>query len=141
MNWIKHGKSYYYIDDTPIKKWSDARLKCQTIGADLVIIRSQEENQFISDMIDNRNIAGTVGAWIGLQRKADDMFYWVDGSPVQAGQYQNWENGEPNNHRGNEDCVYMHRGEGAEWNDDPCDLTAYSYWRMNTLATLCQKMI
>ena len=92
-------------------------------------------------MVNNRNIAGTVGAWIGLKRKADNMFYWVDSSPLQD-QNQNWANGEPNNSRGNENCVYMYGGEGGKWNDEPCDLTAgYLFWRKNALVTLCQKPI
>ena len=92
-------------------------------------------------MVDNRYTAGTIGAWIGLKRKAGDMFYWVDSSPLQ-GQYQNWKNGEPNNYRGNENCVYMRGEKRGEWNDDPCDLTAgYSFWRNKALITLCQKPI
>ena len=82
--------------------------------------------------------AKTVAAWIGLQRKSDTMFYWVDGTPLQ-GQYENWENGEPNNHRGNEDTVFMY--SGGKWNDDPRDLTRYSYWDDRDLLTVCEKPI
>ena len=145
-NWVKHGKSCYYIHDTPTKRWLDARQKCQAMGADLPIIRSQEENQFILDLLKGRNDrVGIVGAWLRLQRRADSRFYWVDGSPLQ-GHYQNWAIGEPNNAKRNENCAYLYNinGEGAsgQWNDDPCDLTAgYSYWYNRALLAICQKPI
>ena len=116
------------------------------MGADLPIIRSQEENQFILDLLKGRNDrVGIVGAWLRLQRRADSRFYWVDGSPLQ-GHYQNWAIGEPNNAKRNENCAYLYNinGEGAsgQWNDDPCDLTAgYSYWYNRALLAICQKPI
>ena len=118
--------------------WSDSRLKCQTMGSDLAVISSAGENQFIANLIEDRLSDTTVGAWIGLQRKSDSMFYWIDGTPLD-GQYTNWGSGEPNNAKGNEDAVYLY--SGGQWNDDPCNLNGYPYWENRDVLTLCERPI
>ena len=118
--WSAHGNSCYHILDSPTQKMSDARLKCQNMGGDLVIIRSAQENDFIFELVEKLN--KVFGVWLGLQRKADSKFYWIDDTPVE-GNYQNWNLGEPNDNGGIEDCGHMYgKGSSAgKWNDSPCD--------------------
>jgi len=129
--WSAYENSCYYIDNSPTQKMSDARLKCQNMGGDLVIIRSAQENDFIFDLVKKLNKG--VGVWLGLQRKADSKFYWIDDTPVE-GHYQNWAQGEPNDHGGREDCGHMYgKGSAAgKWNDSPCD------WEV-VPSVVCQK--
>ena len=50
--------------------------------------------------------------------------------------YTNWNEGEPNNAKGNEDCVYMYTGIN-KWNDDPCNMImSYSCEKVRTETTL-----
>ena len=45
--WIYQNGSCYLIHDEPVLTWSDSRKMCQSLGGDLVLPRSQEENDFV----------------------------------------------------------------------------------------------
>ena len=50
--------------------------------------------------------------------------------------YTNWDKGEPNNAKGNEDCVYTYAGKN-KWNDDPCNMEmSYVCEKVRTETTL-----
>ena len=137
--WVRRGRSCYYIDDTPTAKWSDARQRCQNMGADLVIIRSAKENDFILDLVKKQDRITWYGAWLGLQRKADSKFYWVDGTPLE-GKYSAWNTGEPNNR--NEQCGNMWgptKQRPGAWNDVFCDLRGYDRVGDRSPVVVCQK--
>ncbi|MCI4395041.1 hypothetical protein PGIGA_G00175910 [Pangasianodon gigas] len=92
--WIFFNTSLYYIS-TEKKDWDKSRQDCKEKGADLVIINSKEEQEFIKQMHGRE-------AWIGLSdRDEEDVWKWVDGTPLTIGY---WGRGEPNNYR-DEDCV------------------------------------
>ena len=145
--WVRHGKSCYYIDDTPTQAWSAARAACKGLGADLPIIRSAEENKFIGDLVFKQATLTWGCAWIGIQRnQADDKLYWIDGTLV-AGGYTTWSRGNPSNSGGNEDCGHImgKAGPGWEhqekmWNDVPCALTA-SWFGNKYPVILCEKSL
>ena len=59
---------------------------CQNLGADLAVIKSEEENQFVYDLL--RNTSGDYHGWIGLHGKAD-KYYWLDGRP-EEGSFKKW---------------------------------------------------
>ncbi|XP_049328347.1 C-type lectin domain family 4 member F-like [Astyanax mexicanus] len=72
--WKKFGSSYYYISSEK-KNWNVARQDCKNRGADLVIINSREEQEFIKKQ--NKYI------WIGLtDAEKEGEWKWVDGSPL-----------------------------------------------------------
>ena len=106
---------------TRFQEMTDARKQCQNLGADLPIINSAKENNFILDLLEKE---GKTWAWLGLQRNSSDLeFYWVNGSELR-GKYHAWNNGEPNNSGGVEYCAYMkgHRDiNKGKWNDCRCD--------------------
>ena len=89
------------------------------------MIRSQDENNFTLDLVQKQKTVQDFGAWIGLYRKVDNMFYWIDDTPL-AGQYSAWDSGEPNNdqNRG-ENCVHTYTRpleKRGKWNDNKCNL-------------------
>ena len=134
--WHQRDESCYYFYETATKVWNDSRSICQTIGSDLAVISSEDENQFIANRIEDYLILPTRAVWIGLQRDTiTSTFHWIDGTPLEGG-YENWKSGEPNNVKGNEDCVFMVRG--GRWNDDPCNLNGYSFWDTRDVLTLCE---
>ena len=54
------------------------------------MIKTENENQFVYNLL--RNTAGDCDGWIGLYRKANNKFYWLDGRPAQM-----WNADEPGN--------------------------------------------
>ncbi|XP_017325522.1 CD209 antigen-like protein E [Ictalurus punctatus] len=93
--WKYFSSSIYYIS-TEKKSWSESRHDCQGRGADLVIINSREEQDFMD--VWRRGEAG----WIGLtDREREGVWRWVDGTQLTSGF---WGNGEPNS-KGDEDCA------------------------------------
>jgi len=104
----------------------DARKKCLDMGTDLPIIVSADQDSFLVNLIKSASTYTRLGAWIGLKRKADSKFYWIDGTPLE-GHYSGWASGEPNNDKGREDCVH-HFGKGVDLpklgkvNDVPSEL-------------------
>ena len=59
-------------------------------------------------------------AWVGLERvtRGSSAWEWINDVP---GDSLRWNQGEPNNFRGNEDCVVL-LGGNARLNDNPCSV-------------------
>ncbi|XP_076874359.1 uncharacterized protein LOC143523915 [Brachyhypopomus gauderio] len=124
MGWKIFGCSMYYIS-TEKKTWSESRQFCRERGADLVIINSREEQEFMFEMVSNTR------AWIGLtDMNTEGIWKWVDGSsPPNTGF---WAEGEPNN-RGEEDCgEIVMRTHMKGWNDAIC---------FNKNTWICEKVL
>lgn len=125
--WARYGNACYYIDDTPTPKWADAREKCQNMGADLPIINSSAQNQFILDLAKRQDTVTKEGVWLGMQRRDKNLrldFYWIDGSSLENQAYLNWNGGEPSMYLGGEHCGNMcviKREQLGKWNDLDCE--------------------
>ncbi|KAF5894016.1 antigen like protein, partial [Clarias magur] len=79
MGWRFFSSSIYYLS-TEKRSWRESRQDCQGKGADLVIIKSREEQDFVEDLR-----KGTP-AWIGahdMDKEGD--WKWVDGTAVTNG--------------------------------------------------------
>ncbi|XP_074607274.1 uncharacterized protein LOC141860159 [Acropora palmata] len=117
---VVHGESCYYVaSPSSASTWNNSRIFCQKRGADLAVIKSEDENQFASHLL--RSTSGVLrDGWIGLYRKADNKFYWLDDRPAE-GNYQKWNDGEPNNGGSNEDCAHLRGNDtSGKWNDLSC---------------------
>ncbi|KAM3624670.1 uncharacterized protein V6R79_026373 [Siganus canaliculatus] len=115
--WKKFKMSCYYTSAGK-KKWQQGREYCQSKGADLAVIKSQEEMAFINGLYGSDK-----EVWIGLtDGGVEGQWRWVDGTPLTT---TFWAKGQPNSHDGrNQDCVeFWHRGTGdGEWNDENCNI-------------------
>ena len=80
---------------------------CQNLGGDLAVIRSQDENNFIFELLNKQQTVQKEGAWLGRNRKtsAGNAFYWVDDTPL-AGHYSAWAYGQPS--RLDEKCAQIY---------------------------------
>ncbi|XP_015775332.1 PREDICTED: CD209 antigen-like protein A [Acropora digitifera] len=126
---VVHKKLCYYMNSTSTSSWGAARSLCQNMGADLVVIKSEEENQFVHYLMYK---SGSDRGWIGIQRNAHDNLYWIDGSPAYGPNltYTNWHSLQPDNYGNNEGCGEIYLSDG-KWNDRVCS--------SKTKFVLCQK--
>ena len=102
--------------------WLDAEATCEADGAHLVVIESAAENTWVQ-----QNVAGfavDIGStWIGAGDAVHEGTYaWVTGAALG---YTNFQNGEPNDFGGYEDCFQMYTT--GLWNDTGCRDAAYAY--------------
>uniref|UniRef100_A0A3Q1EUQ7 C-type lectin domain-containing protein n=1 Tax=Acanthochromis polyacanthus TaxID=80966 RepID=A0A3Q1EUQ7_9TELE len=110
-----NGRCYKYISSR--MTWVDAELHCVSEGANLVSIHSADEQNFVNSLIKNFDPARTL-TWIGLSDvHREGAWMWSDGSKVA---FVFWDKGQPDNHKGDEDCAVTNLGSGFKWNDDPC---------------------
>ena len=110
------GKCFRHIYHATALSWYDARWKCRALGADLVSINCAADEQFL-----NSFMTGLGWYYVGYTDTAsEDSFRWTDDSKST---YTHWNQGEPNNSGGREDCTAAHVDGG--WNDIPCT----SKWR------------
>ncbi|KAF4070138.1 hypothetical protein AMELA_G00297050 [Ameiurus melas] len=73
--WISFSSSLYFRS-TEEKNWTESRQDCRDRGADLVIIKSREEQAFIEILSCGKS------AWIGLSDGHRGRWKWVDGTPL-----------------------------------------------------------
>ncbi|KAK7800574.1 hypothetical protein U0070_013378 [Myodes glareolus] len=107
--------------------WNSAVKACQEVEAQLVIIQSDEEQNFLQ--LTSKAKGAT---WMGLSDlKKEGSWLWVDNSPLSSRFQKYWNRGEPNN-IGEEDCVEF-AGDG--WNDSKCELQ--KFWICKKSASPC----
>ncbi|KAM6999952.1 CD209 antigen-like protein C [Tautogolabrus adspersus] len=107
-----------YLFSTQAQTWEESRQDCRNRRADLVIVDSIEEQEFLTNNIKSRT-------WIGLSdRDNEGTWKWTDGTPLTQAY---WARGEPNNDGGHpiygeEDCVQLatERKKEENWNDLNC---------------------
>ncbi|XP_064815179.1 C-type lectin domain family 4 member E-like [Oncorhynchus masou masou] len=127
---IKLESSWYFLS-TETKTWKESRQDCLKRGADLVIINSVLEQEFLFSF--NKR------AWIGLTDSVTEgAWKWVDGTPLTTPSYwysQQPDNGGDNPKYGEEDCVELNTETWRPvkaWNDQSCLLNRY--W-------ICEKVV
>jgi len=109
-----NGKEYYF--GSKLSTWKEADDFCSKLWGgrgNLARISSAEENKWIYAQTGNRN------TYIGANdRENERTFVWSDGHSLK---YTNWQKGEPNDFKKNEDCAHIWKGRGGKWNDVNCD--------------------
>ncbi|KAJ1131060.1 hypothetical protein NDU88_009403 [Pleurodeles waltl] len=113
-NWLQHSENcYYFIVDQ--MNWTDSQDQCKRMLSQLVVIKSQQEQIFLSQRIHGIT-------WIGLSKNERGLFIWED-ETILINETAFWQNGQPDNKFANEDCVEMN---SAGWNDSGCRRERFS---------------
>ncbi|XP_061179254.1 galactose-specific lectin nattectin-like [Saccostrea echinata] len=117
--WVKHGNSCYMLNTQKLS-WEQANVKCRGLSAKLVEIDTKPENVFITNTIRNEEANGR--AWLGgTDKTQENIWIWNDsGLPLR---FKNWSKGEPNDDKGNEDCMEIFSKNGM-WNDLRCSFSS-----------------
>ncbi|XP_047434291.1 CD209 antigen-like protein C [Mugil cephalus] len=112
--WVSFNGSFYYVSSTK-KTWQDSRNDCLQRGADLMIINSQEEQNFA------RRFRKYM--WVGLNDKqTEGRWEWVNGNAMTTSY---WSEGEPNGGR-RENCGNVKNFEyDYSWNDEDCSTSLF----------------
>jgi hypothetical protein len=113
----KDDKCFKIIDET-LRNYDDAEKTCnqQENSATLVIIRSKDEQDFLSNLLfKTHKVIDNV--WIGV-KNTSNKFKWVDDSDLS---FTNWAGGSPQNETGY-DCVQMipDISSMGKWINEPC---------------------
>uniref|UniRef100_A0A4W5K3H9 C-type lectin domain-containing protein n=1 Tax=Hucho hucho TaxID=62062 RepID=A0A4W5K3H9_9TELE len=127
--WQKFESSWYFLSNET-KIWNKSREDCLKRGADLVIINSDKEQEFLFNL--NKAV------WIGLTDSVTEgTWIWVDGTPLTTPRY--WSPHQPDNgdgkpEYGEEDCVEIHKDQSprTSWNDISCN---------SKLNWICEKVV
>ncbi len=105
-----NGSSYYVSDNT--SSWYSNKLICENLGGHLAVITSEEENNFISQLI-QQSYDDNLVFHIGFSdENSEGNWFWVNGEEFN---YSNWSESEPSNSYGGE-----HYGQiywSGYWND------------------------
>nr|XP_006642447.2 PREDICTED: CD209 antigen-like protein C [Lepisosteus oculatus] len=112
-NWINMNSTCYYFSSDAMN-WNESFFYCRFLGANLVIINSDEKQKFVFEHSKETY-------WIGLNDAAkEDTFMWVDGTKLTKGY---WNKRQPDNHE-DEDCVTINPVASFQmaWNDLKCSI-------------------
>uniref|UniRef100_G3RI45 C-type lectin domain family 4 member M n=1 Tax=Gorilla gorilla gorilla TaxID=9595 RepID=G3RI45_GORGO len=117
-DWTFFQGNCYFMSNSQ-RNWHNSVTACQEVRAQLVVIKSAEEQNFLQLQTSRSNRF----SWMGLSDlNQEGTWQWVDGSPLSPSFQRYWNSGEPNN-SGNEDCAEF---SGSGWNDNRCDVD--NYW-------------
>jgi len=116
--------SCYKILYPDIMTWDVAKSRCAGLGAELVSIRSNQENEFVKGLVMPLVQSNQVnGFWIGGQ-KSGSGWKWTDGSQVKNFY---WLSSQPNNLGGNQNCLEMWWRNGKlGWADQMCGIAPWT---------------
>ncbi|XP_034146470.1 CD209 antigen-like protein E isoform X2 [Esox lucius] len=124
-----NGSCYHFSEDK--WTWEQSQYACIREGGHLVIIESQQEQDFIRMMVGNTEFKNMY--WIGMtDMKEEGVWVWMDNTPLNDNiKYWDLNNGtsnsgrpEPNNWPPGEDCAQIGRRCSVQiscWFDSGCD--------------------
>ncbi|CAL1529464.1 unnamed protein product [Lymnaea stagnalis] len=117
------GRCYTYYNES--LTWQEAKIRCEGRGQVLAAVDSMIQ---IKEMLSRQGIGTQV--WIGASDIAEEgKFVWVHSNQTAGELVKLWEEDEPNDYGGDEDCVVVF--VNFETNDVPCHFN-YTYFCMET---------
>ena len=125
-DWVEHG-THCYLNIKRKSTWNQGEEECLKLCANLPVIKSAAENDFLLSLMENYSWH----VWLGMESgNGDNVFQWVDGTQV-AGGFSAWAQGEPN-FPGAENCGQMYTTgvNQGKWNNLAC---------LSSSSLVCQK--
>lgn len=108
-NFNRHTYKIFNNCDT----WEQAEKYCESLGGHLATISSQEENDYLYQMMLS---SGLKSVYFGLSDNQNEgIFTWVNNEQII---YSNWHQGEPNSENQYEDYgMFYYKFNDGTWND------------------------
>ncbi|XP_038063240.1 hepatic lectin-like [Patiria miniata] len=104
--------------------FDEALQACSAMGAGLVVPNSQNENQFIWQMMKN-HLPSDGRVWIGCTNKHTEGQWMYAADTGKECKFIDWAPNEPNGQDyGGEDCAQMLDGKAGKWIDIGCSAVA-----------------
>ncbi|XP_017542860.1 C-type lectin domain family 10 member A [Pygocentrus nattereri] len=115
LDWTPFSSHCYYFSDYGMS-WHQAQDKCESMKAELLILKSKEEKEFVVQRTKPHYY------WLGLSDERTGQWEWLDGTPFAIVRSE-WMPGQPDDWTahglgGGEDCAHFHRD--GRYNDDHC---------------------
>ncbi|XP_060598551.1 perlucin-like protein isoform X2 [Ruditapes philippinarum] len=110
-------KDSCYLFDTKTLDFQSAEKECGKFEAHVVRLETQEENTFLKSFMANH--FKDTAYWIGMTDVETEGLWKISGTK-RIVPFTDWEDGLPNNHGGNEDCVIFYGPSSYSWLDVPC---------------------
>ncbi|XP_062871616.1 asialoglycoprotein receptor 1 [Trichomycterus rosablanca] len=115
LDWSLYLMNCYYFSDEG-KSWNEARDECERRNAELLVLKSPEEKEFVIKH------TKPFYYWLGLSDERTGQWEWLDGTPYHMDKRE-WMPGQPDNWMahglgGGEDCAHFHKD--GRYNDDHC---------------------
>ncbi|KAB0385117.1 hypothetical protein FD755_000073 [Muntiacus reevesi] len=126
LKWV-HFQSSCYFFSVNTMSWTASLKNCSSMGAHLVVINTQEEQEFLHHAKPRNK-----EFYIGLTDQViEGQWKWVDGTPLTKS-LSFWDAGEPNNLVTLEDCATIRDSSNPRqnWNDVPCFLSMFRVCEM-----------
>lgn len=112
-NDIKEFNGHYYQLIEVDKAWEEAVAYCQELGGYMATISSDEENEFLYEMLQESPYSDAYFGYTDVQEEG--VWKWVNGEETT---YTNWQDGEPNDENGIEEyAMFYHMTGNSRWND------------------------
>lgn len=112
------GHQYEVYEYDSVTTWEEAKAFCENLGGHLAIISSQEENDYVYNLMRE---SGYESAYFGLTDKEEEgNWVCVDGTPAE---YLNWNAEEPSNsYSGENYAMFYYKYTDGTWNDGDFDI-------------------
>ncbi|XP_024286595.1 macrophage mannose receptor 1 [Oncorhynchus tshawytscha] len=119
--WISFSGNCYWVVSNKmfLTSWHEAQQKCSSEGANLVTIKTQEEQYFINTHLPDLNQGEVPDVWIGVaDEDQDGTFRWVDKTDIT---FSNWKPSFPKNTVNLWDCGQIYTGDfSGKWETTNC---------------------
>ena len=125
-SWYKLGCKCYQLSNVK-GSWNKSRKFCVSHGADLVVVDSKEEMDYI-----NRWLGGHI--WLGATDEASEgSWRWVDGTVLSAAN-PSWSGGKPDGGK-EKNCLRRDWGQqpNIKWTDESCEDDLYGLCEYNLM--------
>uniref|UniRef100_A0A8C5A5A1 C-type lectin domain-containing protein n=1 Tax=Gadus morhua TaxID=8049 RepID=A0A8C5A5A1_GADMO len=123
--WYKFGCKCYSFTAWS-GSWNKSREFCVVHGADLVVVDSKEEMDYI-----NRWLGGHI--WLGATDEASEgMWRWVDGTVLSAAS-PSWSGGKPDGGKDKNCLKSVWERPNIEWTDESCEDNRYGICEYNLM--------